>query len=171
MKHFIFRKKPSVFDKTQRIIVGILFQVPWFSFFSFGIWYAQTNTISFLENYFKLWQEKRAFFILKQQTQAIKDNLSLINPLKLTDYISSLTASTFAKAKVTTLEQTIHFLSYLFESILSFIWFLGIIYVFIRSYRYYREKTVENNVANLVVEKLIPILERIENNQKAHKKK
>lgn len=164
-KWLSFYKNSSVLSNLKRFIGGILFQIPWFSLFSGFIWYAQTHAISFLNHYFEVEEAQKTAFLLRQKTKAIEETLSFVNPLKLADYISSLTASTFATAKVSTLEQTVHTFSFLVENVLTFMWFLGAFYVFVRAFRFYTEKTRENNIANLVIEKLIPVLEEMKNNQ------
>lgn len=156
--------KKTVLSDThplKRFVSSILVQIPWFTLFSALVWYGKKNTAFFLERSFDLWSVQKNASFLQGRTDLYQKALSLTSPSTYADYIASLTASTFSTARVTTMEQTIHLLSFLFESGLTLIWFLGAFYAVLRIFKSYRRRTTENDIANLVVAKLVPILEEM----------
>lgn len=160
--HFrTFKKHNSIKDKLLRFLSGILWQVPWLSCL-YGIgYYIQKKLPDYLNIYFDLSTAQRISRALQIRVNVLQDTLSLSNPFNIGEYVSALTASSFAKAKESTLEKTIEFLIGFYEGIFHFIFICAVIYAFFRILRYYHERSLENNIANKVVQKLIPILKEI----------
>ena len=119
------------------------------------------NLTQFFYAYFDLPLEKQKASILQEYTNKASENLSLLSPSKISEYISSLTSSTFASAKIASIEKTIHFLTSFFDTLLVLL-LIYFAYAFISSsLSKYHEKEKENDIANLVVEKLLPVLKNI----------
>ena len=157
-----FKTNDTLWDTVKRFISGIFWQVPWLSAVGGGSWFVKQNLQTYLETYFDLFLYQKNAVDLQERTEAIQNTLSLTNPLRYADYISALSASTFASAKASTVEQAIHLISGLTNGILSVIWIIACIYAVIRVFKHVHQKTMENDIANQVVEKLLPILEDIQ---------
>lgn len=129
-----------------------------YGFLSGFVYFIKMNLTSFFYNYFDLPLEKQKLSILSKFTSKASENLSLLSPGKISEYIASLANSTLAQAKVSTLEKTIHFLTSFFDTVLWLI-LIYFAYAFVRdTFALFKEKEQENNIANLVVEKLLPLL-------------
>ncbi len=148
-----------------RIIFAVLWQMPWYGIFSGFVWYGKKETHTYLQNKFSIIYHERIANALTKQTDRIAETLSVTNPASFTEYISALSKSTFASAKVSTLQQTARFTENIIVGGLEIIWIIGSIYCIFRIIRLYNTKTTENDIADAVVKKLIPLLEDIKKSQ------
>ena len=161
MSEFNFNTHTSLKDKTLRFLKSACPSFIKYSLLSGFVFLIKLNLTQFFYTYFDLPLEKQKASILQEYTNKASENLSLLSPGKISEYISSLTSSTFASAKVVSLEKTIHFLTSFFDTIL-FLFLIYFAYAFITTtLSRYREKEKENDIANLVVEKLLPHLKNI----------
>ena len=160
MTQFEFNKQTSMKFKTIRFLKACYPSFVKYGFLSGLVYFFKMNLTSFFYNYFDLPLEKQKLSILSKFTSKAGENLSLLSPGKISEYITSLTNSTLAQAKVSTLEKTIHFLTSFFDTVLFFV-LIYFAYAFVRdTFLLFKEKERENNIANLVVEKLLPLLKR-----------
>lgn len=158
MTDYLYNKKNSAKEAVKRYFFGICWQVPWLSGL-FGLsWYLHQNTTEWLSRYFQLSGYQKTAVQLEEKTQLLKETLSLSNPIKYADYLNTLTSSTFAKAKASTLEQTIDLLSGFINFILAAILIFSIIVAIKKVFSYVNRKSMENDIANAVVEKILPVL-------------
>lgn len=158
MNNFDFNTHSSLKDKTYRFFKAA--GAPFFKylFLSGFIYFVKINLNTFFYNYFDLQLEKQKVVILQSYAKKAGENLSLLSPTKISDYITSLTASTFTSAKVASLEKTVNFLTSFFDTVL-FLILIYFLYAFItKSLSNYKEKERDNEIANLVVKKLLPLL-------------
>ena len=160
MTQFEFNRQTSMKFKTIRFLKACYPSFVKYGFLSGLVYFFKMNLTSFFYNYFDLPLEKQKLSILSKFTSKAGENLSLLSPSKISEYITSLTNSTLAQAKVSTLEKTIHFLTSFFDTVLFFV-LIYFAYAFVRdAFLLFKEKERENNIANLVVEKLLPLLKR-----------
>ncbi len=160
MTQFEFNRQTSMKFKTIRFLKACYPSFVKYGFLSGLVYFFKMNLTSFFYNYFDLPLEKQKLSILSKFTSKAGENLSLLSPGKISEYITSLTNSTLAQAKVSTLEKTIHFLTSFFDTVLFFV-LIYFAYAFVRdTFLLFKEKERENNIANLVVEKLLPLLKR-----------
>lgn len=160
MTQFEFNRQTSMKFKTMRFLKACYPSFVKYGFLSGLVYFFKMNLTSFFYNYFDLPLEKQKLSILSKFTSKAGENLSLLSPSKISEYITSLTNSTLAQAKVSTLEKTIHFLTSFFDTVLFFV-LIYFAYAFVRdTFLLFKEKERENNIANLVVEKLLPLLKR-----------
>ncbi len=160
MTQFEFNRQTSMKFKTIRFLKACYPSFVKYGFLSGLVYFFKMNLTSFFYNYFDLPLEKQKLSILSKFTSKAGENLSLLSPSKISEYITSLTNSTLAQAKVSTLEKTIHFLTSFFDTVLFFV-LIYFAYAFVRdTFLLFKEKERENNIANLVVEKLLPLLKR-----------
>lgn len=161
MDTFNFNTQTSFKDKTLRFFRAALPSFFKYGFLSGFVFFVKINLHQFFYTYFDLPLEKKKASILQEYTKKASENLSLLSPSKISDYITSLTNSTFVSAKVSTLEKTINLLTSFFDTILLFI-LIYFAYAFItNTFANYKEKEKENDIANLVVQKLLPLLKDI----------
>ena len=158
MTDYSYHKKDTIKETVKRYIYGILWQIPWLSGL-FGLsWYIRQNSTEWLSRYFDLFVIQKNAVQLEEKTQLLKESLSLSNPLRYADYLSALSSSTFAKAKASTLEQTIQLLSGFFNGFLTVIWIIALFIAIKKVFAYVQQKSMENEIANAVVEKILPVL-------------
>ena len=158
MTAYSYNKKDSVKETVKRYIFGIFWQVPWLAGLFALSWYIRQNSENWLVRYFDLFIVQKNAVQLEEKTQLLKSTLSLSNPLRYADYLSALSSSTFAKAKASTLEQTIDLLSACFNGLLTVVWIIACIIAIKKVFAYVNQKSMENEIANAVVEKILPIL-------------
>ena len=155
----------SFLDKIKRLIISVLWQVPWFGSVWIVIWYVQKNLVTYLTVAFELSAHINNAHLLSERTNLLKKGLSLTNPMGYADYIGAVSADIFAQAKVSTIQQTIRLLSGFFDGVLDIVWMIACVYAFFRVLRTYKSKTQENDIANAVVSKLLPILTEIKSDR------
>ena len=161
MNNFHFNTHTSFKDKTLRFLKSACPSFIKYSLLSSFVFLIKMNLTQFFYAYFDLPLEKQKASILQEYTNKASENLSLLSPSKISEYISSLTSSTFASAKIASIEKTIHFLTSLFDTLMVLL-LIYFAYGFISSsLSKYHEKEKENDIANLVVEKLLPVLKNI----------
>ena len=161
MNTFNFNTNTSFKDKILRLFKAALPSFIKYSFLSGFVFFVKINLHQFFYTYFDLPLEKKKASILQEYTNKASENLSLLSPSKISEYISSLTNSTFVSAKVSTLEKTINLLTSFFDTVLLFILIYFAYKFIITSLENYKEKERENDIANLVVEKLLPHLKNM----------
>ena len=152
------QKNNSVIDKIKCLATSVLWQLPWLGGLFVIIWYVKKNLMTYLMISFELNTHVLNANILGERTKLIKKSLSLTNPMGYADYAGAVSADLFAQAKVATLQQTVQFLNNFCVGLLDIVWVITCIYAVIRVLRLYRTKKQENDIANAVVAKIIPIL-------------
>ena len=158
MNNFSFNTHTSFKDKALRFLKSACPSFIKYSFLSIFVFFIKLNLTQFFYTYFDLPLEKQKASILREYTNKASENLSLLSPSKISEYISSLTRSTFASAKIASIEKTINLLTSFFDTVLILL-LIYFIYAFIsNTFSRYQEKEKENNIANLVIEKLLPHL-------------
>lgn len=154
-----FNKNDGIVDNFKRFIKAFLYQGIWFGILSGLVFYLKANLNLFLEKYFELEKFKTETPALIEKINRVSDSLSIMNPSSIGNYISTMTQATFFEAKRVSLEKTVDLISFIGNGTLSIIWVIALIYFCFKVIGYYKEKSQENDLANKVVEKLLPILE------------
>ena len=161
-QHF-FEKQTSIKHKIKRFFYACLTPLLKFSLYSGILFYCKENSKTFLSKYFDLSLEKEKLAIITENAQKAGENFSLLSPSKISEYVSNMTSSAFAQAKYIYLEKSVSVSSAIINSILWIIWICLLISLITSCIEAYKEKEQQNDIANLVVEKLLPF---IKNTQK-----
>lgn len=161
-KKISFTRNTSVLDSLKRLMAAVFLQLPWLCAVLGGMGYVHFKAPEWLNHYFKLSVHQNMAFQLQKRLDFVKENISLLNPLHYADYISALSSSTIESTKVTVISQTVSLLINCLDGLLFVLSVIICIYAFFRVLGCWRRKTSENDIANAVVEKLLPLLEEKE---------
>ena len=159
MNSYLFNRETSLKSKTKRFLSALFPNFLKYGTLAGIILYIKNNLSQILSLYFDLSLEKEKASILSLQAQNAGKNFSLLSPSKIADYVSSLTSSAFAQAKLTSLEKTITLVNGLLGGILFIVLIWLTISFISATLKSYQEKEKENTLANLIVEKLLPYLD------------
>ena len=140
---------------------AILWQMPWFLFFSILLWYGKHHINEYISQAFNLSVYTQNTLFWQKRLHQLYDSLSLTNPFGYADYISALSTSAIAVAKEETIRQTILILNDLLSRACTLIWVFGCFYLLIRILRSYQNQMRRSEIADAVVDRLLPLLEEI----------
>lgn len=152
--------KEAVYECGKRWVIAVCWQIPWFALFSGGIWYLKERVNGYLVQAFDLSFYTQNAVLWQKRTAWIYENLSFSNPSSYADYIKALSANAFASAKESITRQTVSLLTDFAQGLFDVIFVIGCVYVVMRVIRLYKEQTRNDEIADAVVAKLRPLLER-----------
>lgn len=159
MRDITFDTAESFKDKYKRFFKALSFPLIKFSLISTLLYYFKTNTKALLTNHFDISHEKDKTALIWQQVQQTQNELSL-SISKITDYISKASSGAISEAKIYSIEKLISLFSGIIELGISLFW-IYLIFSFISSVKEeYFKKEEQNEIANLVVQKLLPIIKK-----------
>ena len=153
-----FNQANTLKDKVKRFLGCCIAPVIKFSILSAGIFYVKANLNILLMQYFNLTTEKTKAALLLEHLKKIGSDVSLLSPSSISNYLSNATTAFLAEAKVTYLEKSISLSTMLINGILTLVWFYLIYKLIFSILDSYKEKDKENEFANLIVQKILPII-------------
>ncbi len=153
-----FNTQTSFKFKIKRFFSAVMPNFVKYGFFSGVVFYLKINLPFLLNQYFDISLEKQKASVLAMQFKKADENFSLLSPVKIGEYISSLTSTAFAQAKIVSLEKSIALLNMILDGILWIVLIFLLISFISTTVSSYLEKEKENELANLVVKKLLPYL-------------
>lgn len=159
MQEILFDTEESFLDKVKRFFSALWFPLFKFTFISLLLFYFKINMKGILSHQLDLAHEKDKALLLWEQFQKSEDNLSL-SITKIADYISKASSGALTEAKIYSLEKMVTLFSGVIELGISLFW-VYLIFVFISNViEEYNKKEEQNEIANLVVKKLLPFLKK-----------
>lgn len=159
MQENLFDSEESFKDKVKRFFSALWFPLLKFLLTSGLLFYFKVNTKTILSNQFEIAHEKDKATLIWDMFQKSKNELSLsVN--KIADYISSASSGMLAEAKIYSMEKMISLLSGIIELGIMLFWVYLIFSFFSNVVQEYNKKDEQNEIANLVVKKLLPILKK-----------
>lgn len=159
MQEMSFDTEESFLDKVKRFFKALWFPLFKFLFISLLLLYFKINMKEILSNQFDLTHEKDKALLLWEQFQKSKEDLSL-SIGKIADYISNASSGALTEAKIYSLEKMVSLFSGVIELGISLFW-VYLIFTFISNViEEYNKKEEQNEIANLVVKKLLPFLKK-----------
>ena len=153
-----FNQANTLKDKTKRFLGCSIGPIIKFSILSGAIFYIKENSNTLLIQYFNLTTEKTKAALLLEHLKKIGSDVSLLSPSSISNYLSNATTAFLAEAKVTYLEKSISLSTMIINGILSLAWFYLIYKLIFSIIDSYKEKDKENEFANLIVQKILPIM-------------
>lgn len=150
-------------DRIKRFILAVLPQFFGLCLVLGIIVYVHFYITPWLNQYFNVAVYENEAERLQKKIQFTEQHLSVFNLSGYADYLSAVTGETLASAKVAALKQTVLFLADFFDSLLLILTlFIGISVIF-RIRGTLKKQTFENEIAEAVIKKLLPVL--TENNR------
>lgn len=153
-----FNLETSLKYKIKRFFLCAIAPCIKFSIFSSAIFYIKANLATLLMEYFNLTTEKTKASLLLEHLKRVGNEVSLLSPKGFTTYLSSATNAVLAEAKVTYIEKIISVSTLFVNGILTLVWFYLIYKLIFSIIGAYHEKERQNELANLVVQKMLPVL-------------
>lgn len=159
MQENLFDLEESFKDKVKRFFLALWFPLLKFLLISGLLFYFKINAKTMLANQFDLAHEKDKATLIWEIFQQKKDDLSM-SLSKISDYIGSASSGALAEAKIYSLEKMISLFSSIIELGIMLFWVYLIFSFFSNVAQEYNKKEEQNEIANLVVKKLLPILKK-----------
>ena len=159
MQENLFDLEESFKDKVKRFFSALWFPLLKFLLISGLLFYFKINAKTILSNQFELTHEKDKATLIWENFQHNKEELSL-SIKKIVDYIGSASSGALAEAKIYSLEKMISLFSSLIELGITLFWVYLIFSFFSNVAQEYNKKDEQNEIANLVVKKILPILKK-----------
>lgn len=159
MQDVLFDEEESFKDKVLRFFSALWFPLIKFSLISALLFYFKVNMKGILAQYFDVSHEKDKVSLIWEQFQKSGEELSL-SVKKIADYIGTASSGALAEAKIYSLEKMISLFSGLIELGITLFWIYLIFSFFSNVRQEYNKKNEQNEIANLVVKKLLPVLKK-----------
>ena len=159
MTEILFDSEETLKDKIKRFFGAVWGPFIKFLFISLLLLYFKINTKSILSNQFDLGHEKDKALLLWDNFQKAGEDLSL-SVKRVMDYISSASNGALAEAKIYSLEKMISLFSGVIELGITLLWIYLLFSFFSNVVAEYNKKEEQNEIANLVVKKLLPHLKK-----------
>lgn len=148
-------------DKIKRLILAILWYGPFLGAILGGSWYLKKILPSYIASYFNLEAAKTMALLNEKRVELLKDTLSF--PMGLPQYLAAQAAAISSATKASTLEVATNATVSLLSGLLSLICIIAVIYVLLKIVGYYKTRAAEDRIARQVTNRLIPMLEEINN--------
>lgn len=144
-----------------RFVASIFSQ--WFFFLAFGIIYFWNRFIlpDKIHSFFGIEELKEKLDIAAQATEFMKQLASVTNPTAYLNYTASLVNKTILSSRLQ-LMQTFNSISqFLLTGLINIGLFCLIIYIIIRVFRSYKQRTNQRETVHLITRELLPKLESL----------
>lgn len=164
------KKQTSVFkhhretmkDRIKRLFLSLILYGPILAGAVWGTWYIKKILPAYISNYFGLPAAQAMSTAQLKRIEFLKDHLSF--PMGLPQYLSAQMSAIAATTKAGTLEIAANAAVTLISGLLSILVVILVIYIILRFLKYYKTRAAEDRLARQVANRLIPMLEEINNN-------
>ncbi len=146
-------------DKLKRLMRAIFAQMPWLAVVLGGVWYVRAHVSSYVAGYFDIDGMHKLASGLEMRLGVLREGLSVMSPLKMGDYLAVFGNLSLTQAKMATAQKTADLIVATTTGFTTVVVWIALFYAVIRVFRCYREQNQNNEIANLVVAKLLPYLQ------------
>lgn len=156
------RHRETMKDSVKRLFLSLLWYGPILAGVVWGTWYIKKLLPVYISNYFGLQAAQSISMANIRRAEFLKDNLSF--PMGLPQYLTAQMSAIAATTKAGTLEIATNAAVTLISGLLSILVVILVIYIILRFLKYYKTRAAEERIARQVANRLIPMLEEINNN-------
>lgn len=162
-KNSVFKRhRETMKDRLKRLVLSLLWYGPLLAGAVWGAWYIKKLLPAYVSNYFGLPAAQSISMANIKRAEFLKDNLSF--PMGLPQYLTAQMSAIAATTKAGTLEIATNAAVTLINGLLSIFVVILAIYIILRFLKYYKTRAAEDRIARQVANRLIPMLEEINNN-------
>lgn len=156
------RHRETMKDRLKRLVLSLLWYGPLLAGAVWGTWYVKKLLPAYISNYFGLPAAQSISMANIRRAEFLKDHLSF--PMGLPQYLTAQMSAIVATTKAGTLEIAANAAVTLLSGLLSILVVILAIYIVLRFLKYYKTRAAEDRIARQVANRLIPMLEEINNN-------
>lgn len=156
------RHRDTLKDRLKRLFLSLLWYGPILAGAVWGTWYIKKILPAYISNYFGLPAAQAMSMAQLKRIEFLKDHLSF--PMGLPQYLTAQMSAIAATTKAGTLEIATNAAVTLLSGLLSILVIVLIIYIILRFLKFYKTRAAEDRIARQVANRLIPMLEEINNN-------
>lgn len=156
------RHRETMKDRIKRLFLSLILYGPILAGAVWGAWYIKKILPAYISNYFGLPAAQAMSTAQLKRIEFLKDHLSF--PMGLPQYLSAQMSAIAATTKAGTLEIAANAAVTLISGLLSILVVILVIYIILRFLKYYKTRAAEDRLARQVANRLIPMLEEINNN-------